>query len=332
VVFVDSDGTLVDDAGFEYDYSSNKLTVGDAKLSNQASSENRIIYINTSGDLLDNGMLTPTRVPYINASYTLSDNAGFTYDNAINKLTIGDAKLTNQASSENRIIYINTSGDLLDNGMLTPTRVPYVNASYTLSDNAGFVYDNALNKLTVGALVISNEAASEYRMLYIDTAGNVLNNAMLTPTRVVFVDSDGTLVDDAGFEYDYSSNKLTVGDIRISNQSAANNRMIYIETDGDITINDLLTSGRVPYVNGTNVLTDSAGFEYEASTTTLTVANTVFSSLSSAGISIPYINSAGKILATAQGAAVADTTDTTDVATQFNLLLSRLRNLNIIAT
>lgn len=84
-----------------------------------------------------------------------------------------------------------------------------VNDTFT----TGFTYNSVNNTLTISR----NESQPDLNVTITTFSGLTLSN--LTEGRVVYVGNNGLLTDESGFEYDNSTNLLTVGNIFVNNPS-----------------------------------------------------------------------------------------------------------------
>jgi hypothetical protein len=92
------------------------------------------------------------------------------------------------------------------------TGFTYSNNTFTIKDNSGNTFSDTFNSVT--GLSVTN----------------------LTDGRVVYVGTGGLLTNEAGFEYDASNNKLTVGNLNVTNTTSAatfGNGGVVIGSGGD---------------------------------------------------------------------------------------------------
>jgi hypothetical protein len=113
------------------------------------------------------------------------------------------------------------SGYTLDLSSFVPSGDTYV---------TGFTYTSATNTIYLR----QNEGQPD-KSIYIDSLSGIsLTN--LTSGRVVYVGSGGALTDEAGFTYDDGNNKLTVGNLNVTNATSAatfGNGGVVIGSGGD---------------------------------------------------------------------------------------------------
>ena len=280
VTFAGTNGQLIDEAGFEYNSSTDELTVGNANVSGAI----------VAGNITDSG-LTSGRVTFAGTGGLLSDASTFTFDTIGNELTVTNANVTGNL----------TVGGTFDLG-LTQGYVTFGGVNGELAQHSNFSYDDTLHILTVneisangnvtaggfldnsltdlGAIVFagtSGKLVSDNTFTYDDptstlgvvngnisgnlTIGGTLN-AGLTSSYVQFGGASGEFAEDAGFTFNTASQELAVGNANVSGTVVA----------GGIK-DSALTSGRVVYSTTNGELTDATTFTFDDVTSTLTVTN-----------------------------------------------------------
>ena len=115
-----------------------------------------------------------------------------------------------------------TTGSTYDNGTATATFTRNNGTSYTLDLSTinvndtfvtGFTYNSTNNTFTISR----NEGEPDLTASIDTVSGLTISN--LTAGRVVYVGTGGELTDESGFEYNDTTNLLTVGDLNVTNAS-----------------------------------------------------------------------------------------------------------------
>ena len=115
-----------------------------------------------------------------------------------------------------------TTGSTYDNGTATATFTRNNGTSYTLDLSTidvndtfvtGFTYNSTNNTFTISR----NEGEPDLTASIDAVSGLTISN--LTAGRVVYVGTGGELTDESGFEYNDTTNLLTVGDLNVTNAS-----------------------------------------------------------------------------------------------------------------
>ena len=266
---------------------------GTTKLANIQISTNTIASSDTNGNinLAPNGTgnilintATANGVPYIGSNKELLTSSNLTFDGTT--VVITTAYLTtlnagNIQASGNTISSSNTNGDInLDpNGTgnilidtATASRVFYSGASKELLTDANLTFDGS-NLAVTGVANIDNIKIDGNTISSRDSNGNVnltpdgtgkVAVTYLTPTRVPYASTNGTLVDSANLTFNgtdlFVSGLSVTGSgsgISLGNIAISGNTISSINTNGNIYL-DPNGTGQV-VASGTNALTLPAG-------------------------------------------------------------------------
>jgi|LauGreDrversion4_2_1035121.scaffolds.fasta_scaffold00453_5 hypothetical protein len=287
VPYVGVGGVITNESGFEYDATSDTLSVPTVVASTgvqiSAFSAGKVVITTTNGALT-----TDTDLTYDTTTDTLTvPNLVATTSFEISGLTNGRvliAGLDGAITDDGGLIYSGgevTAGDLvLSTGVgsgaltavsgtfsgLTSTRIPFITTGGLLTDDADFTYTVGSDTLTVTNITSTGTAA----------LGTVKSDD-LTPGRVVFSTTDGQLTDEAGFEYDATTDTLTVGTISVTDLTIGTLDVNTSATLATAYVEDL-TATRVVFVGAGGQLVDDSTLHYSSgllSATSISTTGTV---------------------------------------------------------
>lgn len=308
VPYIGTGGVISDESGFEYNATSDTLSVSTLVASTgiaiSAFTAGKVVITTANGELT-----TDTDLTYNTTSDTL------TVPNLVASSTFKVSGLTN-----GRAVYVGTDGELVDSNSLlfdgtelttgdltlnsgvgtgalvavsgtfsglTSTRIPFITTGGLLTDDANFTYTVGSDTLTVSNITSSGTAAL-----------GTIKSDDLTPGRVVFSTTDGQLTDEAGFEYDATTDTLTVGTISVSDLTIGTLDVNTSATLATAYVEDL-TAGRVVVVGAGGQLVDDAQLLYDTATNLLTINELSASGIVSAhGLADLDMTTAGRVVLT----------------------------------
>lgn len=198
--------------------------------------------------------LTTTRVVYVGTSGELVDDAGFTYTGAGASGTLqllGNLNVDVQATL--------ASANIED---LTNNRIVIVGTGGELEDDANFTFDGTDLNIGIGNFTVNQATGNVYALGTLEVDGQStlasLNVEDLTATRVTYAGASGELVDDSGFTYTGTGATATlqlVGNLNVDAQATLASANIE-----DLTNNRIVIAG----VNGE--LEDDSNFTFDGTT------------------------------------------------------------------
>ena len=283
VPYVGVGGVITNESGFEYDATSDTLSVPTVVASTgvqiSAFSAGKVVITTTNGALT-----TDTDLTYDTTTDTLTvPNLVATTSFEISGLTNGRvllAGLDGAITDDGGLIYSGgevTAGDLvLSTGVgsgaltavsgtfsgLTSTRIPFVSTGGLLVDDGNFTYTVGSDTLTVTNITSTGTSA----------LGTIKSTA-LTPGRVTFATTDGELTDEAGFEYDATTDTLTVGTISVTDLTIGTLDVNTSATLATAYVEDL-TDTRIVFVGAGGQLVDDATLYYSSGILSATSVST----------------------------------------------------------
>ena len=282
VVYAGASGALTDESGFEYDASSDTLSVGSveaaAGLAVSTFAQGKMVFTATNGALavdsdlsydsatdtltalnivastgLEVGNLTSGRVVLAGVDGALTDDSALAFN--AGALTTGDLTLsTSHGTGALTAVSGTFSG-------LTATRLVFAGTGGLLTDDADMTFDTATNTLSVDNVTSSG-----------DISAGSLTSTALTSGRVVLAGTGGELTDDAGLSYDSTTDTLTVGTISVTNLTLDTLDVNVSATVATLTVEDL-TAGRVVLAGASGAIVDDADLTFNGTTNTLDTPN-----------------------------------------------------------
>ena len=308
VPYVGVGGVITNESGFEYDATSDTLSVPTVVASTgiaiSAFTAGRLVLTTTNGALTTDGDatydtttdtltvpnlvattsfeisgLTNGRVLVAGLDGAITDDAGLIYSGG--EVTAGDLVLSTGVGSGALTAVSGTFSGL------TSTRIPFITTGGLLTDDADFTYTVGSDTLTVSNITSSGTAAL-----------GTVKSSDLTPGRVVFSTTDGELTDEAGFEYNSTTDTLTVGTISVTDLTIGTLDVNTSATLATVYVEDL-TAGRVPFVGASGQLVDDAQLLYDATTNILTITELSASGVVSGhGLADLDMTTAGRVVLT----------------------------------
>ena len=195
------------------------------------------------------GDLSPNRIVYVGANGSLIDSANLSFDGV--SLTATGGVFLNGLEVQGQSTF--SSVNVED---LTDSRLVYVGADGELIDSANLTFDG-VNLTATGGILLGGLNVSGQTTL------DSLNVEDLTPTRIVYVGTDGELIDSSGLTFDGTSLTATGGvflsGLQVLGQS---------EFDS-VNVNDL-TDGRITFAGVDGELVDSANLTFDGVSLTAT--------------------------------------------------------------
>ena len=241
IVYVGTAGELVDSANLVFDGVSLTATGGVFLSGLEVRGQSTF----DSANVLD---LTQGRIVYAGADGELVDSANLTFDGT--SLTATNGVLLSGLDVQGQ-----TTLDSVNVQDLTPTRIVYVGTDGELIDSANLVFNGVSLIATGGVFLDGLEVQGQ------STFGSV-NVEDLTPSRIVYVGTDGELIDSANLYFDGTNLTATGGvfldGLQVQGQS----------TFGSVNVTDL-TQNRIVLVGASGELIDDAKLRFSANTLTV---------------------------------------------------------------
>ena len=222
--------------------------------------------------------LTTTRVVYVGTSGELVDDAGFTYTGAGASGTLqllGNLNVDVQATL--------ASANIED---LTNNRIVIVGTGGELEDDANFTFDGTTLNVGVGNFTVAQGTGNVYALGTLEVDGQStlasVNVEDLTNNRIVIAGTSGELEDDANFIFDGTNFKVgttgtdkfvvnvATGNTTIAGTLGVTGNTTYagtMDVDGQLTAASLnvedLTATRVVFAGASGELIDNSNFTFD---------------------------------------------------------------------
>ena len=306
IVFIGSSNELTGVGEFTFNPVSSRMSVDYVTVS-QSLTASQLVSTEITGSNVRVNSLTDTRVVFVGgAGKELVDDVGFTYDESSNRLSVGNIEVNNELTSSS-VVATNITGSNIRVPTLTPTRVVFVGSNEELTDDGGMTYDSSGNRLSTGFITVSQSITSS-EVLATDITGSNVRVTSLTSGRIVFAGTSQELIDDNGFEYNPSTNLLSVGSVDVNQ---------YVTASGFVA--DAMTPSSVVFVGSSGELTEDTGFTYNPATDRLSIEKiTAAQSVTSSYVSVTNLTSGEIVFPTSTG----ELSGSSDLA--FNPVTSRL--------
>ena len=231
--------------------------------------------------------LPNTQIVYANATSSLVSNAYFTYNTPNEVLSIGSAGTQLGGNIGNGFINVaNANVGNIKVTSLSNTRVVFANSSNTLVDRSTFTFDYVTDILDIATTRIAGNSlgvGGAYIQTGTANVGNVKISS-LSSTQVVYANSTKTLVGNATFTYNDTTEVLTIGSSVTKIGGNVGNGFIDVKT---ANVGNTVKIGVLTQITYGNVTTTSV-------TANQTIASLLVSGITGAEFLVKAIDSGGK--------------------------------------
>jgi hypothetical protein len=244
----------------------------------------------TAGSISATTLLTglpATQVIYANATGSLVSNAYFTFNDTNEVLSIGSAGTQLGGNIGNGFINVaNANVGNIKVARLSNSRVVFANSANTLVDRATFTFDYVNDILDIATTRIAGNSLA-VGGAYIQTGTANVDNvkiSSLSSTQVVYANSTKTLVGNATFTYNDTTEVLTIGSSVTKIGGNVGNGFIDVKT---ANVGNTVKIGVLTQITYGNVTTTSV-------TANQTIASLLVSGVTGAEFLVKAIDSGGK--------------------------------------